>query len=117
MSTAPTPPTARDEPRPAASLMLLRDGPAGPEALMLKRSGLSDAFGEAYVFPGGKLDGADAALDATTFLDEIPASLQVRLGEPETNTSTAAGLFVAAIREACEECGVLLAAGAASAAA
>ena len=114
---APTAVAAGSEPRPASSLILLRDGAAGPEALMLKRSGLSDAFGEAYVFPGGKLDRADAELDAAANLDEMPASLQARLGEVETSASTAAGLFVAAIREACEECGVLVAAGGAAAAA
>jgi 8-oxo-dGTP pyrophosphatase MutT (NUDIX family) len=112
--TSPSPsgtPTAAapTDPRPAASLILLRDGASGPEALMLKRHGLSDAFGEAYVFPGGKLDRADAELDPSRFLDEAPASLQLRLGEAATDASTAAGLFVAAIREAVEECGVLLA--------
>jgi 8-oxo-dGTP pyrophosphatase MutT (NUDIX family) len=106
---APTTTTPTAEPRPAASLILLRDGAAGPEALMLKRHGLSDAFGEAYVFPGGKLDRADVELDPARFLDEAPASLQVRLAEAATDASTAAGLFVAAIREACEECGVLVA--------
>jgi 8-oxo-dGTP pyrophosphatase MutT (NUDIX family) len=115
--SSPAGPPAASEPRPASSLILLRDGASGPEALMLKRSGLSDAFGEAYVFPGGKLDRADADLDAAAFLDEMPTSLQVRLGEAETNASTAAGLFVAAIREACEECGVLLAVGSDAAAA
>jgi len=45
--------------RPAASILLLRDGPQGLEVLMLKRAEhLSFAPG-AYVFPGGAVDVAD----------------------------------------------------------
>jgi len=106
-----TPAPQGDRPRPAATLILLRDGAAGVEVLMLKRHGLSDAFGEAFVFPGGKLDAADAALAATDAIDEAPAVLQARLGEPGVDAATAAGLFVAAIREAAEEAGVLVADG------
>ena len=40
-------------PRPAATLMMLRDGAAGLEVFLLKRHGLSDVLGGAYVFPGG----------------------------------------------------------------
>ncbi len=101
-------PSSASEPRAAASLILLRDSTTGPEILLLKRHGLSDAFGEAFVFPGGKLDAADACFD-TSLLDESPDSLQRRLAEETCDSTTAAGLFVAAIREACEECGVLLA--------
>src|SRR5689334_10571751 len=91
----PAPATA---PRAAATLILLRDGAGGPEVLMLKRHGLSDAFGEAFVFPGGKVDAADGVLDAA-LLDEPPASLHARLAEPDVDAAAAAGMFVAAIRE------------------
>src|SRR5438045_1481405 len=102
-----------DVPRPAATLILLRDGATGVEALMLKRHGLSDAFGEAIVFPGGKADAADAELGMSPgALDTPPTALHARLGESEIEASTAAGLFVAAIREAAEEADVLLARGA-----
>ena len=47
-------------PRHAATVMLLRDGADGPEVFMVRRHGLSDVLGGAYVFPGGKLDDADA---------------------------------------------------------
>jgi 8-oxo-dGTP pyrophosphatase MutT (NUDIX family) len=95
-------------PRAASTLILLRDTETGPEVLLLKRHGLSDVLGEAFVFPGGKLDPADVALDAAS-LDEAPATLRARLAEGQCETATAAGLFVAAIREACEESGILLA--------
>jgi 8-oxo-dGTP pyrophosphatase MutT (NUDIX family) len=90
-------------PRPASTLVLLRDGDGGPEALMVKRHGLSDVLGDAYVFPGGKLDDSDLQLSPARFIDESPAALQARLGEPDCASGMAVGLFVAAIREACEE--------------
>jgi len=102
-----------DRQRPAATLILVRDGAQGVEVLMLKRHGLSDAFGEAFVFPGGKADAADTAIGVSPdAIDAAPAALHARLGEADIDASTAAGLFVAAIREAAEEADVLLAQGA-----
>ncbi|MEO8297971.1 MAG: NUDIX hydrolase [Burkholderiales bacterium] len=105
-----TPATPVRSPRHAASLILLRDAPGGLEVLLLKRHGLSDVLGGAYVFPGGKLDAADALLDAA-LLDAPHDRLHALLGEPDLVPQTAAALFVAALREAYEECGVLLAEG------
>jgi 8-oxo-dGTP pyrophosphatase MutT (NUDIX family) len=96
-------------PRPAASLVMLRDGQAGLEVFLLKRHGLSDVLGGAYVFPGGKLDAMDRELDRTAHLDLAPEALHQALGEPETDLDTGVGLYVAALREAFEEAGVLLA--------
>jgi 8-oxo-dGTP pyrophosphatase MutT (NUDIX family) len=98
--------------RSAATVMLLRDAAAGLEIFLLKRHGLSDVLGGAYVFPGGKVDGADAELDADTHLDQAPHALHATLNEPEIDAPTASGLYVAAIREAFEECGILFAQGA-----
>jgi 8-oxo-dGTP pyrophosphatase MutT (NUDIX family) len=99
-------------PRAASTIVLLRDTDRGPEALMVKRHGLSDVLGDSYVFPGGKVDKADVELDAAAFLDEPHAVLHARLAEEHGDQRTAAGLFVAAIREACEESGILMAHGA-----
>ena len=49
-------------PLDAATVMMLRDGEAGLEVFLLKRHGLSDVLGGAYVFPGGKVDADDAEL-------------------------------------------------------
>jgi 8-oxo-dGTP pyrophosphatase MutT (NUDIX family) len=80
-------------PRPASTIVLLRDGPAGLETFMIVRHHEIDFASGALVFPGGRLEAADA---------ELAASL-----------GAAAGPFapfkVAAIREAFEECGALLA--------
>ena len=95
--------------RAAASVVMLRDGPAGLEVFLLKRHGLSDVLGGAYVFPGGKVDVADANLDLEAHLDVPPRALRAALNEPELDELAAATLYVAALREAFEETGVLYA--------
>jgi len=69
--------------RPASTILLLRDGAAGLEVFMVVRNRAIDFAGGALVFPGGRVEEADAAL-----------------GEP---------FRIAAIREAFEESGILLA--------
>ena len=99
-------------PRTAATVVLLRDATDGMEVFMVKRHGLSDAFGGAYVFPGGKVDRADADPQVLQRLSAPLESLHASLGEPELDLATAASIFVAACRETFEEAGVLLAEGA-----
>ena len=93
----------------AATVVLLRDGPAGMEVFLMKRHSKSDVLGGAYVFPGGKVDAADAGADLHTRLDQPAQALHAALGEPGLDAATAAGLYVAAIREVFEESGVLFA--------
>ncbi|MBX3635993.1 MAG: MBL fold metallo-hydrolase [Rubrivivax sp.] len=98
-----TPPDARL----AASLLLLRDGAAGLEVLMLRRAEREgDLRSGAAVFPGGVLDARDRdAHPYCTGADD--AALSARLG------LAAGGLdyAVAALRECFEEVGLLLAEG------
>ena len=96
-------------PKDAATVIILRDSPAGLEVFLVKRHGLSDVLGGAYVFPGGKVDEADAQLDEVAHLDQTAGQLHAQLAEPELAAQQAKGLFVAALREAFEECGVLFA--------
>lgn len=98
--------------RAAASVVMLRDGPAGLEVFLLKRHGLSDVLGGAYVFPGGKVDLEDASLDIEAHLDTPAGVLRAALNEPELDELAAATVYVAALREAFEETGVLYAQGA-----
>lgn len=92
--------------RPAATVMLVRDGADGLEVFMLRRT-LSAAFARGqYVFPGGKVDDADhgeAFEPICDGLDDATASAQMGIDH--------GGLawLVAAIRECFEEAGVLLA--------
>lgn len=67
---------------PAATVVLLRDGAGGLETLMLHRTS-KVAFGGMWVFPGGRVDAADARAEDT---DEMAAARR------------------AAAREAGEEC-------------
>ena len=94
-------------PRDAATVVRLRDSPHGLEVFLVKRHGLSDVLGGAYVFPGGKLDAADLLLGA--HVDQSVADMHRALGEPDTTPATALGLYVAALREAFEESGILFA--------
>jgi 8-oxo-dGTP pyrophosphatase MutT (NUDIX family) len=95
--------------RDASTVVLLRDAKAGLEVFLIKRSGLSDVLGGAYVFPGGKLDAADAIEDMPNRLDQTPQALHSALNESALTHHQAAALYVAALREAFEECGVLFA--------
>lgn len=98
-------------PRAAATVVMLRDAPAGLEVFLLKRHGLSDVLGGAYVFPGGKVDLEDANVDLVAHLDAPASLLHSALGEPDLDELAAATLYVAALREAFEETGVLYAQG------
>ncbi len=50
---------------PAATVVLLRDGAAGLEVLLARRSSSLKFHGGAWVFPGGRIDPADYADDPT----------------------------------------------------
>jgi 8-oxo-dGTP pyrophosphatase MutT (NUDIX family) len=96
-------------PLDSATVVMLRDGPTGLEVLLLKRHAASSVLGGAFVFPGGKLDAADAHPDLLLRLDRTPAQLHAQLGEADLPEGKAASLFVAALREAFEESSMLLA--------
>ena len=96
-------------PLDSATVVMLRDGPTGLEVLLLKRHAASSVLGGAFVFPGGKLDAADAHPDLLQRLDRPAAALHAQLGEEGLPEGKAASLFVAALREAFEESSVLLA--------
>jgi 8-oxo-dGTP pyrophosphatase MutT (NUDIX family) len=59
-------------PRPAASVIVLRDAPGGPEVLLVQRNPQQRFMGGAWVFPGGAVhdDDADAAAAGTRELRE-----------------------------------------------
>jgi 8-oxo-dGTP pyrophosphatase MutT (NUDIX family) len=52
------------QPRPAATVVLLRPGAAGPEVLMVRRHRGSSFMADAYVFPGGRVEPSDGEGDA-----------------------------------------------------
>lgn len=95
-------------PRDAATVLLLRDGANALEVLMLRRHRDSKVLGDAFVFPGGKLDPHDADPILEPRVDLDAATMVSLLGEPELTPDHARGLFVAACRETFEEVNVLL---------
>ncbi len=97
-------------PRASATVVLLRDEPQkGLQVFLLRRHTASAVLGGAFVFPGGKLDEADSSPDLHACLDTSSQQLHRRLGELDLPEHNAAGLYVAAVREVLEECGVLYA--------
>jgi len=100
--------TPPETPRDAASLVLLRDSSEGLETLLVRRHSQMANMGGVCVFPGGKLDRTDS--DSRITLDQPLHTLHTHLGEADLPYTTAAGLYIAALREALEECGLLLAA-------
>ncbi len=92
-------------PRDAATVLLMRDRPGGPEAYLLRRvKGMSFAGGM-HVFPGGSVDPADAQAHVRWTGPE-PAQWAAWFGCDEP---LARALVCAAVRETFEESGVLLA--------
>ncbi len=82
-------------PVPAATILMIRDGADGLEVFMVVRHHEIDFASGALVFPGGKVDDGDELVRARC------------IGAHEDDTMMS--LQVAAIREAYEECGILLA--------
>ena len=80
--------------REAATVIVLRPGPAGPEVLLVRRSHKTGFFPYAWVFPGGAVDPVDATAQAR---GAVPG-----LG-PEHRAHA-----LAAIRECREETGIRL---------
>ncbi|MBW7834167.1 MAG: NUDIX hydrolase [Simplicispira suum] len=103
------PPTSQESPRDSASVVLLQDGAAGMQVLLLRRHAKASNMAGIYVFPGGKLEREDHFADGSTHLDQPLSTLAQQLSEDGTTPATAAALYVAALREALEECGLLLA--------
>ena len=81
---------------PAATVLLLRDTDQGPEVFMVARHHQIEAFSGALVFPGGKVDPQD---DDPALAEHC----RTPVGQPPL------AYWIAAVREAFEESGVLLA--------
>ena len=101
---APAPPTVERPPRPAATIVVVRDGDAGIEVLLSRRAERGDHNSGAWVFPGGIVERNDAlAHAAVAGLDDAEASRRLGLA------SGGLDYYVAAIRECFEESGLLFA--------
>ena len=82
-------------PIPSATILMLRDGPIGLETFMVVRHHQIDFASGALVFPGGKVETGD--YDVRDYCDGVNSS-----------DDAAVAIMVGAIREAFEECGILM---------
>lgn len=101
-------PPAPLPPRPAATVMLIRDrhdGAAGLEVFLIRRHSAMDFVAGVMVFPGGGVDDRDRNADIA-WMGPEPAWWAERFGVDE---GLAEALVCAAARETFEECGVLFA--------
>jgi 8-oxo-dGTP pyrophosphatase MutT (NUDIX family) len=97
-------------PAPAATLVLLRDRPAGGfEILLMQRHQASKFAAGDFVFPGGKLEVDDNPEDAVRWCTGLDLAGAARTLGLEQAPATALAYWVGAIRETFEEAGVLLA--------
>lgn len=100
----PDPSASHAVPRPAATVMLLRDRTDGMEVLLLQRAAGTPFVPGAHVFPGGAVDAADDDHDDIVVglhRDEADRILGVSGG--------GRAFWLAAVRECLEEAGVALA--------
>jgi len=109
-------------PRPAATIVVLRD-PEGnaapsepgtvPEVLLMRRSRSSGFVPGAYVFPGGRVDPNEASPEVLDRIRDLtPEAAAARLdyaSGPSSAVVDAIDFYVAALREAFEETGLLVA--------
>jgi len=100
--TAPEP-RAAAVPRPATTVLLLRPSVPGEpnstlEVFMVVRHQAIDSFSGALVFPGGKLEEADG-----------DPRLRARCAHADKRSDEELKFRIAGVREAFEECGILLA--------
>ena len=85
------------KPIPSATILMLRDAPEGLEVFMVVRHHQIDFASGALVFPGGKAEPNDYA-------PALAAHLDGASDDPDQRA-----IQVSAIREAFEECGIMLA--------
>ncbi len=95
------------KPRLSSTVLLVRQLEKTFDLFMVRRGSRGFMAG-AFVFPGGKLDGADLQPELMARCDLCVAEAARRLSLPG-DAEEALGLHVAALRELFEEAGVLLA--------
>jgi len=94
-------------PTPAATLVLLRDGPSAVEVLLVRRHLRSKFAGGDYVFAGGKVEPDEAPTDAQSLCRGLTADeAAARLGTCPPRE--ALGYWIGATREVFEEVGILV---------
>ena len=98
------------EPKPAASVLLIRPGAAGPvEVFLIRRARDMRFLGGYYAFPGGKVDLVDRSAEALARTQGLTPEAAARAIGDAADTVPAVAYWIAAVREVFEETGMLLA--------
>ena len=77
---------------PAATIVLMRDGPQGLEALLVQRSKAVKHMGGMWVFPGGKTDEADYSEGDDDYTAAVNAAIREIREEAGLNFCRSAGV-------------------------
>ena len=96
---------------PAATIVLLRDSPSKMEILLLKRDSSASFVPGAYVFPGGQVDPTDWSKKMLTNVDGLTTETAAARLNLSGTSPPAIAYYLAALREAFEETGILVGIG------
>jgi len=112
----PDPTSAPAVPRPAASVVIVRQSPAGSveplEVWMIRRHESMKFLGGYYAFPGGRVDTTDGAAEALASCHGVGVEAAEAMFSGHDG-GPALAFWVTAVRELLEESGILLACDAA----
>ncbi len=97
-------PRSPARPRDAASLVLIRCGPTGPQVLLGRRNAALAFMPGYFVFPGGRIGPEDR--QDSGFVEEIPLPI---VGIDKRSSNLMKPLARAALRETYEETGLMVA--------
>jgi 8-oxo-dGTP pyrophosphatase MutT (NUDIX family) len=86
----------------------MRDAEPGLEVLLLRRNSRAGFVPETYVFPGGRVDRADADPDMLELVDDLTVRAAADRLDLTHADPPAIAYYVAALREAFEETGILV---------
>lgn len=89
---------------PAATVILLRDGPAGIETFVMRRASTMAFAPRMHVFPGGRVD----AVDFREVVRFVTGDVDLLAERGSTDAAGIAALYSCAVREIAEETGVVL---------
>lgn len=92
-------------PKAASTVVVVRDGAAGPEVLLVRRNDKVAFMAGAHVFPGGRVD----AQDALGLLSPCCGGTSALPGFSDLSAEDELAYRVGALRELAEEAGLLIA--------
>ena len=97
------------QPRPAATVLVLRESGDQASVFMVKRTNKASFMAGAYVFPGGRVDEQDRSQAIFARVRDFSAEQAAARLQGHLTAEEALSVHIAALRELFEEAGLLLA--------